>query len=175
MANDINPFESPGVVDEPLVEAGPRNIRDRFSLVGWPVVYSLNVILPLMLAWGLTEQHGRYGMFLAMLLVLSGGWYVAARWTPLARRVIVGALPVALSQFFPILHIYLGMASIMLVGMATGNNVYSGSGGPPIASEPAGFAVTMLVGGGLLLCSAVIGGLLSLVVARRWFSATGGQ
>ncbi|TWT73472.1 hypothetical protein Pla123a_38080 [Posidoniimonas polymericola] len=169
MTRSDNPYQSPSVAADPPV---PRAaLWDRFSVVGWPVVYALNIIVPLMFGWGMTEQAGRVGMFVAMAVVLAGGWWLAPRHAWVGRRLIVGAVITALSQVIPILHIYIGMASIAIVtsvgSLVAGEPLDAPLSGP-LRSETAGFAVTVLVGGSLIVCSLVFGLVLGLLLPRKW-------
>ena len=109
-------------------------------------------------------------LFLSGLVVLAGGWTLCYVSPPVARRLIVGGMMTAVSQVFPILHLILGVIALGIAGRL--GSATPGDDVPidKISSELGGFFVTLLVGGGLLICAGAIGLVLGWLLPARWFA-----
>lgn len=165
MTAELNPYQSPTSIDtgaSPTSDA-PRRV-DRVAFITWPIVFGLNMIVPLLLGLAITYEHGRIGLCAASGLLLAAGWLLCYASPPAARRLILGSAVFAFTQFFPILQIIAGMVAISV----TGNDPLfdEGSG----ITEFAGFAITLIVGVILLTLAGGLGVLLGFVFPRRWFN-----
>ncbi|MGE3776126.1 MAG: hypothetical protein AB7F89_02990 [Pirellulaceae bacterium] len=164
-----NPYQSPEPLSAVPVasDASPPRRVDGLALMAWPVVYGLNLVVPLLIGSDVTREHGRAGMWLAVVFLLAAGWAFCL-WLPSAgRRVIWGAAVFALSQAFPIVQILAGAWSIGLAescGMGVEPDEMIGK----ISNNLGGFVVTLLVGAMLLGCAASVGFLVGLVLPRAW-------
>lgn len=162
-----NPYASPESSDASAAQDGriARQI-DKFAVIAWPIVFGLNMIVPAMLGWNMTREQGRMGMFAASGVLLALGWWVCLVKNALARRLIVGSLLTALSQFVPVLQIGAGVAAVALasqleladIGFANAENV----------TELGGFVITFVVGGILIACAGIAGLIAGLVLPQRW-------
>lgn len=171
MTNPENPYRAP---ESDTTAGGIRSgDLDRNAFIMWAIVFGLNMVLPLLFSVEVTQHHGRFGMGAASLVLLIAGWVLCALSARTARKLILGAVIVALTQFFPILQIVAGSVSM---GIAASIQQADGGGGdsgrdevgfPEITSELGGFMVTMLVGGILLAFASIIGFVVSSVVRQR--------
>ena len=171
MTNPENPYRAPE--SDTTAGAIRSGDLDRNAFITWAIVFGLNMVLPLLFSVELTQHHGRLGMCAASLVLLIAGWVLCALSARTARKLILGAAIVALTQFFPILQIVTGSVSM---GIAASFQLADGGGGdldpdeggfPEITSELGGFMVTILVGGILLTFASLIGLVLSLVFPQR--------
>jgi hypothetical protein len=170
-----NPYRAPA---SDAVAGVARSGRiDGLAFAAWPAVFGLNMVLPLFFSTVVTEHHGRFGLCIASFVLLAGGWALCAVSASTARKVILGAALVAVTQFFPVLQIIAGSVSM---GIAQSFQLVEGGGGDPdldeqdipqITSELGGFIVTMLVGGILLTCASLIGLALGPVLPERWLKS----
>ena len=177
MSNDLNPYSAPTAPAEVMAEENAPGRWDKLSLISWPVILAVNLIVPLLLGLMVTEDHGRVGMFLAVGVFLAAGWALCYYLPHFARRFILGGLFTALSQLFPILQF---LSGIIALAIADGLGVeidHSPGDGPveQLTSEFGGFLVTLLVGLMISAVAAGIGLLLALVLPKRWFQPDAGQ
>jgi hypothetical protein len=142
---------------------------DGLAFAAWPIVFGLNLVIPLLLGWDMTREHGRIGVFLAAALLLTSGWAVCYARPSVARRLILGSTLTALSQLFPILQIVAGCIAVA-VADSFALLGHGGHGGPAQFSEPGGFIVTLLVGCILLTFAGTTGWVLGLLLPKRWLS-----
>lgn len=171
MTNPENPYRAPeSDTTAGVIRSGDL---DRNAFIMWAIVFGLNMVLPLLFSVELTQHHGRFGMCAASLVLFIAGWVLCALSARTARKLILGAAIVALTQLFPILHVVAGSVSIRI---AESFQLADGGGGDPdldeggfpeITSELGGFMVTILVGGILLTFASIIGLVLSFVFPQR--------
>jgi hypothetical protein len=143
-----NPYESP----QPLADAPvPAVPRERSLLWGWTVVFSLNLIVPLMFAMNIARGQAWIGVGLAIATMLAAGLAACAYSRRLGRILITGGIFTGAAQFFPLLHLFVGLAAFDIAGRLS-------LGSPAqLPSMPSGFVLTMLVGTELLLIALVVG------------------
>jgi hypothetical protein len=172
MNAETNPYLAPSAVSGPISESKkPKNLKV-ILLIVWPFVFMANMILPMLFGWDLLDKAGSIGVLCATLALLIPGWLLIAIWPTAGKRLIVGAILVALLQFFPVLHIILGVIAFEVtayLGQATEmNDLQSAS----IDTEFGGFIITMLVGSGLLVIAIGMGTILYLILPKRFSLAT---
>ncbi len=116
MTDATNPYAAPEFSDSSIEVAKPkvRQFDKELAVFAWPLVFVLNMIVPVLLGWGMTRDQGRLGMFAASAVLLSMGWWLCVAKNSLARRMIVGGLLTALSQFIPVLQFGAGLVSVWL-------------------------------------------------------------
>ena len=165
MTADINPYQSPSSIDagNSSTSGSPGRI-DRVAFITWPIVFGLNMIVPLLFGLAITYEHGRIGLCVASGLLLAGGWLLCYASPPAARRLIVGSAVFAFTQFFPIIQLIAGMIAISVTGSEGGFDE------GPVVTEFTGFAMTLVVGTILLAFAGGLGVLLGFVLPRRWFN-----
>ena len=110
MTANVNPYQPPETI-EALVDhhAVPRSF-DYFALIAWPIVQACNMFLAALFGWGITQDHGRIGIFFAAMWFLVAGWFLCCVRPVSARKLIFGAILLALTQVFPIIQPGLFMA-----------------------------------------------------------------
>ena len=168
----LNPYAAPrsDVADSaaapPLV---PRRWAIRLGLA-WTAVFLLDLPIPLLFGWDLTEHHGALGMFAALIVSgVCGGWICVLK-PKFGLPLVVGGAVAALSQVFPLLQIIAGAIAIV-IGEALGQ-VGPGRGNVAgqIASETGGFLVTMITGLLLLTAALAVGWPVQFLLPVRWRS-----
>ncbi len=134
----------------------------------WPLVFGLNMVVPIMFSVSLTRQAGQYGILAGAVLLLLLGWGLCYHLPVYAWRLNLGSVVVACTQFFPILQIVIGIISLPLARRMTGlkPRELSFDGLPELTSELEGFFATLLVGSALIGISGVLGFLIALVLAH---------
>lgn len=107
---DDNPFAAPTVLSRPVV----TSTRPRLGglLVSWLVVFIINLPLPFMWGWTVTEGNGTAGMIVGCIAVLVAGFWLCRDAPYFMIRLCIGAVPVAVSQFFPMLQMFTGIAAM---------------------------------------------------------------
>ncbi len=117
--------------------------------VAWLLVYCSNLIAPLLLAWQVTKDGGRIGMFVAIVVFWLVGHVICGQLKVAAYIFVYGGFFVALSQFYPVLHMFSGVAAL---GLCRYDFVRADG-----VSEFAGFIATIFTGLQLLTIASVIG------------------
>lgn len=167
MPDFANPYASPEVSAATAAEDGriSRGL-DKFSLIAWPVVFVLNMIVPLLFSLRMIEEHGLRGMAAACGLLLIVGWWVCLAKPWFGRRLIAGGALVAVSQVVPVLQIGMALVALELaswLGLDINNNGFLAR----FNAELPAFFVTLLVGGGLIACAVLAGLVLGIVLPGR--------
>ena len=85
-------------------DGGDRDARS-VLLFAWAAVYVFNLAAPLLFGCMMTEKGGRIGMAIAVILCFGAGCWVCAKVQEVAVFLIVGGIPICLSQLFPVLQI----------------------------------------------------------------------
>ncbi|MCY3004965.1 MAG: hypothetical protein NTV29_03195 [Planctomycetota bacterium] len=165
-SND-NPFEPSEIYIAPEVKSH-RVLHSPLVLsIQWTVVVLVNLIVPCLLASSMTGPMGNWGIFLGVLLVLLLG-YLASTAIPMGVLMTVrGGILVALSQFFPVLHIIAGLLSIEFYRM-TGIIDADLQGRGKVGFQGA-LLLTVTTGGILLLVSCGLGVILRWITPNRWW------
>jgi hypothetical protein len=165
--SNTNPFE-PSESTIALEAKSRRVIHSPLVLsIQWTVVVLVNLIVPYLFAEGMTGPMGGWGIFLGVVLVLLFG-ILASLAIPMAILLTVrGGVFVALSQFFPVIHLMAGLLSI---------DVYRSTGIIPAGQLDRGnvgffsaLVLTVSTGGILLIISCGLGVILKWITPRRWW------
>jgi hypothetical protein len=166
MNSEANPFQPP-TSSGSIAPTRFRRTRLRdFLIIAWPFIFGANMIVPLLFGWELVEQSGALGVLFASVILLALGWLLFVVWPALALRLTFGAIFTALLQFFPILHMILGIIAFGItleLGQAAEMNDQAM---PRITSELGGFIITSIMGCTLLLSATGIGTLFLFIF--RW-------
>jgi hypothetical protein len=164
--NSILPTPSPYAAPQaPLSPAtDPRSwstqIVGEWKRGAWPLVFLLNLGVPVLLGFALCSNVGRVGVVLVTALLLGfTTWLVASR--PLLRaRWIAGGRIVAVFQLIPFFHFIIGSVSIFLLSkFDLLSSQYFDDNFDPFGTVdflPA-LLLTLMVGGGLLAFAFLLG------------------
>lgn len=153
-----NPYQPPNEFSANGNEPQSRQLAfSLFDLI-WPLAFAGNLIVPILFADSLTTQAGKTGMAVAIMMILISGWLLGRRLPNLARRMTTGAILVALSQLFPILHIFAGLIGLQIT-ILTGGAEHGTDDDPlgQITSEWGGFLCTLFTGSALIVAACLIG------------------
>jgi hypothetical protein len=167
--DEPNPYEPPKSSEPEFHYATDSNPPSaKMLVVAWVAVCVFNLPIPLLFASSIAKDVGRVGMSMAVLALLAAGCWICANARKVAVCVIVGAIPVALSQLFPIAQMFAGLIAMSL-GQALGLVVLGNDEfGDHFVNEFGGFIVTLITGTSLMMLSAGVGFLLQrFVLARR--------
>ena len=159
-----NPFASPEIgglqAERKTLQRAPTRPSGRLALWGWPAVFALNMIVPGLFYPLAIEHEGNamachFALLLASLCLLIPGWFFCAARPKGGSALVRGALLIAVTQFFPMLQIYVGMMGIGIAGAIV----------PKFAFHNAVvvFLVTLFLGSVLIAASAVAGYIISLL------------
>ena len=165
--SNSNPFEPSESTIAPEVKS-PRVIHSPLVLsIQWTVVVLVNLIVPYLLAGGMTGPMGGWGIFMGVVLVLLFGVW-ASRAIPMGVLLTVrGGVLVALSQFFPLIHLMAGILSIDFhrrTGIIPAEQLDRGNVGFLSA-----LLLTVSTGGILLMISCGLGVILKWITPSRWW------
>jgi len=137
--------------------------------IQWTVVVLFNVIVPLMLSWSMTQGVGHFGVGLGVLLILLLGYWASVGMPLFVLFTIRGGVLVALSQFFPVLHLIAGLLAV---------SFYRYSGIIPAESLDrtgvglmGAFLLTATTGVILMSFCLVVGFFIRLITPDRWWLA----
>src|SRR6476620_10245833 len=86
--------------------------RDWGWVALWSLVFAFNLVVPLQLAWPVTERGGRLGMAVAVSAVWSAGLAVCFRPGRLRSMLVTGGALVGLSQVAPALQFVTGIVAL---------------------------------------------------------------
>ena len=166
-----NPYSPPAEIgSKPSQQEKSDQRRERRLVVGWYVVFAVNLIVPGLLAINLVDRRGGLGvMIVAFAFLIAGRWACSAH-PQFAKRLVVGAAIVAVSQLFPILQIISGLTAVELLS-AFGLIDAGFETGVPELGIILGGAMTMITGSILATCSLIIGSavvFLHEVFDKRW-------
>jgi hypothetical protein len=136
-------------------------------LLSWVAVFVYNMPVPLFFGWFETEKGGRIGMAMAVIVLFAAGFWVCARFRRIGILIIIGGIPIGMSQLIPILQMAAGIIAIVIghaVGLLDSEDA---------TNELGGFLLTSITGTILITLSAASGfGILRLGILRfvldRW-------
>jgi hypothetical protein len=156
-----NPYRSPtgNSADLPFPEM-PRETRSvlwLLSLLAWPMVFALNLIVPLVLGASLIGGTAHWGLLVALCILLGIGWCICLLGPTSSARTVGGGLFVAISQLVPVLQLSAGAIAIRVTGAAGLVDVHWWESAPQIDSNLGSFVVTLVTGGLLFGASQVAG------------------
>lgn len=159
--SELNPYASPTVPSE----SGKTTITERAHrigpwLIGWVVVYLLNLIVPAMLGADQIRDDAAIGVLSAVLLLLAFGCLLCVYRPRTAAILTYGGVVVGASQVFPALHVIAGLIALLVVeGFRPG---------VARVSFESGFGLTFVTGVVLLLAAGGIGSVLQLFLPTSW-------
>jgi hypothetical protein len=155
--SELGPFDASGAR---MKETDPTSALPlRF---GWPMVFLANLPVPLLFGCGVCDWSGRIGMFAAIGLLYVLGREICRRVRGLDLIMICGGVLVALSQVYPMIHIFsagLAFRTAERLGLLESTKTV-----PNVTGAFTGCIVTLLTGGMLLAIAAVAG--LSYPIAK---------
>jgi hypothetical protein len=122
----------------------------------WLSVVLINLPLPVFFGIASSQGFGRFGMPVGIGLVTAVGWLLCRQFPDFMRKLSIGSVLTALSQFYPMLHIFVGAWAVALCGGA-------GGGGRDLDGIFQVTAATILTGIGLILPSIAAGYLMSYI------------
>lgn len=168
-ADEPNPYQAPqsDAAQAPQFADLPTKGKKRLY-VAWFFVFALNLIVPALIGWQMTEDGGRIGMLAAGMLLLAVGYWICAVARQLGFALVVGGVAVALSQVFPILQMTAGIVSCALaeaMGLYSSGDDVNPLG--TVAGDVGSFALTLITGGLLMAAALAVG--LALRVLRAAF------
>ena len=134
-------------------------------IVVWVAVYSSNLLVPLFISSFVTDKAGKFGMTIAIFLVLGLGCLVVPRHRHAGKAVITGGCFTAVFQFLPALPLFAGT-----IGVAVARNMGQTIGHEQIASEFGGFVATVVTGGILITMALTMGAM--VVGISAWFEGS---
>jgi hypothetical protein len=131
---------------------------------GWTLLYAANLIVPLMFGSSITADGGRAGMWLVVATLWAAGFAAGYRWGEMRRALAVGGILAALTQIYPLPHMFAGLLALAAWRRLAGEapNEYPHD---TLHSDLGGFAVT-LMSGGLAMVFAIMVGFLLISVRR---------
>ena len=132
--SDVNPYAAPTV----------------------QAVEVINLPVPVKLGISCTRGPGQIGMLIGVLAFAGVGLILCRRVPSLMNSISLGSLVTAISQFFLILHMYVGMAAITICKLGAANGDLTGVVEITMA--------TVLTGVGLIIPSLVVGVLIGGLV-----------
>jgi hypothetical protein len=138
-------------------------------LLGWSVVYVLNLIIPGFFGSIVCRDGGNLGMVLGVVAFYVAVTWAVMRWPRFARWATLGGTAVALTQFAPLIQFWSGSLALWLWGGLIGaTRLKLGDG---VIAEVGGFVVTVLTGQPLFMVAILLGAGLD-TVARSWSRST---
>jgi hypothetical protein len=166
---ELNPYESPQIVDAPIRFRNreiPLTLLVRF--IGWTAVYLLNLILPVLLGWAITNDEAKIGCLTTIVFFYGLGLWASLIKISYFKKLILGGFIVGVLQCCPILHLGFGVIANAIVesaGHATPApppTIQDGIREPSIVNSViGGMMMTLLTGGPLILIAVVLGALFS--------------
>jgi hypothetical protein len=168
-APNENPYQSPQFSE---IEVSGLSLAPKGTF-SWILVFLFNIPVPALFASGLVLSWGWLGVGLALASLLVLTIWLHAVSPKIMRTIWYGGIFTALTQLFPIPHMFAGMAAIEI---ARAMGIYVdptdfGLGPGNIDSVLAGFAITFITGCILLLFAAVFGAIATLLVGKRRHAA----
>jgi hypothetical protein len=132
-------------------------------VIYWTVIFSLNLIVPLLLSTALTQDGGGVGVAFGIAALWMMG--LAGCFLPRSFRksMLVGGSIAALTQIFPILQLLCGSIAIASWQKLTGLSVEK----PDSLIELSTFGITVLTGQFLIASSTIMVLILSAILRIR--------
>lgn len=175
LADDKNPYQPPRLGDQTAKDARLLHEQARVLAsplvlsIEWTVILAFNLIVPALVAWGITNAPAKLGSGFAVFLIALTGYYFCIT-KPLPMLFIIrGGVLVALSQFVPALQLVAGAISIRALILF--RIVPESSFNEMLSTPAAGFLVTLITGLILIGMSLTLGFLIRIVTPDRWWLA----
>lgn len=164
-----NPYEPSELTQEVTRPIGRVVYSPLVLSIQWTVVVLCNLIVPLLFGWSMADDRGHLGIVCAILIALIIG-YIGSIYMPLFVLITTrGALFIAMTQVFPLLHFIIGLYSIAFLRLAnvTTSDLIRG----PQTGFWGGFFLTAMTGTILISLSCLLGFLFRLFTPGRWWLA----
>lgn len=164
-----NPYEPSELTQEVTRPIGRVVYSPLVLSIQWTVVVLCNLIVPLLFGWSMANDRGHLGIVCAILIALIIG-YIGSIYMPLFVLITTrGALFIAMTQVFPLLHFIIGLYSIAFLRLAnvTTSDLIRG----PQTGFWGGFFLTAMTGTILISLSCLLGFLFRLFTPGRWWLA----
>jgi len=174
---DDNPYQVTDVTNaEPLVISKTEPSKTGI-IIGWMVVFGINLPIPVFFGSGIVSGTvGYLGMTLGCVLWCGTGILLCRRgWARHIRATSWGGLIVALSQFYPMLQFFAGMAAVEIMRVLSipiggyGPNGIQPMNVSAVFDVMVATGLTVLTGTILISVAAVVGHVL-LFLFRSWGS-----
>ena len=158
-----NPYHPPADVDElsvevPVARESEVNANSRYLSYAWPIVFLLNLIVPILLASSLLKITAVFGLIVVVVAYLAVGWLIGRRWPGLLRRVVAGGWVICVSQVLPMIQMLAGLIAIELVGWLGVTNSVDDLMSPKGLNSGVTVALVTFFCGGILLTAALFVG-----------------
>jgi hypothetical protein len=163
-----NPFEPPKTGDD--FQSPPQRVVASPLVMGleWTAALLFNLIVPILIGWGLTDSNAKIGVVAAVALILLVG-YLACKYHPLLMLFTIrGSIFVGVSQIIPALHLLMGLISLQFLEIL---GLIAKDGAPALTGFLMGFLMTLAIGLQLLIISLGLGLILRLITPDRWWLA----
>lgn len=160
LTDEQNPYLPPDgssateVVRETLA---PRTVRPLFRVAGWNAAAASNMVFCGIAGWAQTAGSGRQGMILGCLFIHAIGSFMSCSKPQFAKIMTSGAIPLCLSQFFPILQMISGMFAVRLVTSMGLSEEISRGVPSQISNQPGAFLATCLTAAPMLIICGAVG------------------
>jgi hypothetical protein len=101
----LDPLATSKATEDGVKLIGNANLGGVDSIyLGWAAVCALNTVVPLFFGLMVTEQGGRVGMGLGMVVLFAAVWRVCAKFRKLGVFLITGGIIVGFTQLFPVVQ-----------------------------------------------------------------------
>lgn len=164
--DQFNPYQAPTSGHSPSLEMNQVE-QQPASVAAWVLVYSLNLPVPFFFGIVVTDGTGKFGMVLAVVVLLAAGVFATRRYPRTLTAISIGGLVTALSQFYPMLQMFAGMAALFVTeALSLSDSGAVGAGGfENVGTVLGGFCATCITAFIEIIVAAMVGGLVQL--ARR--------
>lgn len=152
---DENPYAAPALHEIPTPEQLPTNLKG--LRIRWCVMVAVNVPLPAFFGLQATSGAGRIGMPIGIVFVAVIGLALCPRFPRVMSNLCRGAVLTAFSQFYPVMHMFIG---IMAIGICHNIPGYDGNMSGVFQITMA----TLITGAGLILASLIVGTIFTLII-----------
>lgn len=169
--NSDNPYEVTAAIEPASEEQTPDIVSPRRLVTTWIVVFLVNLPIPVMFGGYVVDSPGGYmGMAVGCVLWCSLGIFLCyGRHARHVQATIRGGWLVALTQFYPMLHMLIGMLAAVLVS-AVFEAGSSGRGPVNFTSNSATWdllistSMTLVTGAILITEALIIGTVITLLI-----------
>jgi hypothetical protein len=160
MSDEQNPYLPPdeGSATEVVRETpATRTARPLVRIAGWNAAAASNMVFCGIAGWAQTVGSGRQGMLMGCLFILVIGSLMSYLKPQFAKVMTSGAIPLCLSQFFPILQMISGMFAVHLVTSMGLSEEISPGVPSQISNQPGAFLATCLTAAPMLIICGAVG------------------
>ncbi len=112
--NDANPYAAPMVHDFSSSGETTTTFFTKPIVLqsAWLLAVLINLPIPVMFGSGVVVGPARFGMLLGIIAVYAVGVWCCTMQSGTMWRLIVGSLLTALSQLWPVLHMFVGLIAM---------------------------------------------------------------